>query len=174
MTVDVLDRYHPADSPRWPGVLGSLLSLAGLAIAGYLTYAHYDSASVLACPDRGIVNCAKVTTSSWSTIGGVPVAVLGLVYFAVMTVLQHPRAWRLRNRSVRTLRLVAATGGVAAALWLLYVELFRLDAICLYCTAVHLLAFLLFVVTALGSAALPADGPDSGREWLTATASVVE
>lgn len=35
-------------------------------------------------------------------------------------------------------------------LYLVYVELFRVDAICLWCTAVHVLTFLLFVVTLLG------------------------
>jgi uncharacterized membrane protein len=41
--------------------------------------------------------------------------------------------------------------GVGMILWLLYVELFKLDAICLYCTGVHVLTLLLFIATALGT-----------------------
>jgi uncharacterized membrane protein len=137
--------------PRWVPMLGSLLSVAGVGVAGYLTYAHYASPSVLACPDRGVIDCAKVTTSSYSSFHGLPVAVIGLGYFAAMAVLHHPRLWRQPHRSVRWGRLGLAGAGVATALWLLYVELFRLDAICLYCSAAHLVALALFVVTAFGT-----------------------
>jgi uncharacterized membrane protein len=48
-------------------------------------------------------------------------------------------------------------------LWLVYVELFRLDALCLYCTAVHVITVLLFITVALGTVAT---GPtlDDGHE----------
>jgi uncharacterized membrane protein len=139
-------------APRWASTAGTLIAAAGVVVAGDLTYAHYHGATVLACPDRGIVNCAKVTTSSYSVIAGVPVAVIGLAYFAVMVVLELPWSWRLPLAGLRGLRLAAAAAGAAMAIWLVYVELFRLDAICLYCTAVHGLALALFAVTALGAA----------------------
>jgi uncharacterized membrane protein len=141
--------------PRWEATAGTVVSLGGVAVAAYLTYAHYTSATVLACPEGGLVNCTKVTTSSYSVIAGVPVAVLGLVFFAVMTVIELPWAWRSPWPWLPTVRVLAAAAGVAMAIWLVYVELFRLDAICLYCTAAHCLAFALFVVTALGTAWSP-------------------
>jgi uncharacterized membrane protein len=48
---------------------------------------------------------------------------------------------------------------VATALWLIYAELFRIDAICLWCTAVHVLTLLLFISTVFGTVAT-ATGPD--------------
>ncbi len=128
-----------------------LLCLAGLAVAGYLTYAHYTTAKVLACSDRGLVDCAKVTTSSYSRVFGVPVSDLGLAFFVVMAALCNPWAWRSASRVVTRVRLLGATGGVLMILWLVYVELFRLDAICLYCTAVHVITVLLFIVVAFAS-----------------------
>jgi hypothetical protein len=56
--------------------------------------------------------------------------------------------------------LVAATSGVALVMWLVYVELFRLDAICLYCTAVHVITVLLFITIALGTVATAPTGDD--------------
>jgi uncharacterized membrane protein len=144
----------------WSAVVSGLLCLAGIAVAAYLTYAHYTTAKVLACSDRGLVNCAKVTTSSYSRIFGVPVSVTGLVYFLAMAALCNPWAWRSTNRLIRGLRLAASGAGVAMVVWLVYVELFRLDAICLYCTAVHVITVLLFITIALGTAATAAAGDD--------------
>ncbi len=144
----------------WSAVLSGLLCLAGIAVSAYLTYAHYTTAKVLACSDKGLVNCARVTTSSYSRMFGVPVAVTGLGYFLAMAALCSPWAWRSTNRFLRGLRLAAAGAGVATVVWLVYVELFRLDAICLYCTAVHVITVLLFVTVALGTAATAAAGED--------------
>lgn len=139
-------------APRWLPWAGLLMVLAGLAVASYLTAAHYTTPQTLACPETGIVNCAKVTTSSYSVVAGVPLAVLGLAFFAAMLPLQLPAAWRSRRRWLRWGRLLLAGSGILMVFWLVFVELFRLNAICLYCTAVHALTFLLFVQTAVGTA----------------------
>lgn len=87
-------------APRWAMVASSALSVAALAIASYLTAAHFSGSSTLACPDTGIVNCALVTTSSWSAIAGVPLALLGLVWAVAMTGLTLPWAWRSAKASI--------------------------------------------------------------------------
>jgi uncharacterized membrane protein len=139
------------------GVVGMILGLIGLAVAIYLTVAHYDSAKVLACPDTGVINCAKVTTSSYSMQLGIPLAVWGLGFFVVTLGFQNPWAWRSTQRWVRTGRLLLAGSGAIGALALIWVELFRLDAICLYCTAVHALSIVFFILTGLGTAATLVD-----------------
>ena len=161
---DVIDTGRPSGEPLshhrlwWPPAAGSILSLAGFAISGYLTFEHYTSSTSLTCPaSGGIVNCFKVTTSQYSKIGGVPVAVLGLVFFAVMAALQSPWAWRSRSPGLRIGRLAWSVVGVGTAVWLIYAELFKLDAICLWCTAVHAIAILLFAVTAFATAVTAED-----------------
>ena len=141
--------------PRWPGLAGTILSLLGLGVAGYLTYEHFTSSSTLACSDNGVVNCLKVTTSSYSVVGGVPVAVLGLVFFAVMLVLQLPAMWRRPEPAVRLSRLAWAVVGLGTVLYLLYAELFSIDAICLWCTSVHVLTLVLFGTTVFATSAYP-------------------
>lgn len=138
--------------PRWVPASALVLALAGLGVSVYLTVAHYTASVVLACPERGTVNCEKVTTSAQSEVLGVPVAVLGLAFFAVMAVLATPIAWRSASRGVRAVRMLGSAAGIAFVLYLIYTELFTLDAICLWCTAVHVLTFGLFVVTSLGTA----------------------
>ncbi len=121
---------------RQPLRLGALApALLGLAISIYLTVEHYTAATTLACPDSGAINCAKVTTSSYAHVAGVPVALAGALYFLVMVGLLSPPAWAMPG--VRPVRLAAAGIGMTAVIYLVWAELFRIDAICLWCTAVH-------------------------------------
>jgi uncharacterized membrane protein len=104
----------------------------------------------LACPDTGAVNCAKVTTSSQSEIFGVlPVADIGLAYFVVLTALCTPWAWRSARPELRWARLVAVAAGVGMVVYLLYAELFQIDAICIYCTVVHAVTVGLFAAVVM-------------------------
>ena len=119
--------------------------MLGLADSSYLTYTHFHPGALI-CKSGGTIDCAKVTTSSQSEIfGHIPVAVVGLVYFAVMTLLMTPWAWRMRNEWVHRFRLVATGGAMGMVIYLVAVEI-HLKAICEYCTGVHILNFLLFFV----------------------------
>jgi uncharacterized membrane protein len=134
-----------------------VLALTGLAVSAYLTVEHYSSATTLACPETGVVNCVKVTTSSYSTLAGVPVALLGLLFFTAMSILCAPVAWRASSPWVGRARLTGAAAGVAMVVYLVWAELFRIDAICLWCTVVHAVTVTLFAVLALGVAMRPQD-----------------
>jgi uncharacterized membrane protein len=57
---------------------------------------------------------------------------------------------------------VASVVGVLFALYLIWAELFRVDAICLWCTVAHLLAFVLMAVVLLGTAYLEPE-PEAAR-----------
>jgi uncharacterized membrane protein len=137
-------------TPAWAryGSLG--LSAAGLAISIYLTVDHFTTSPVLACPATATVNCQKVLTSPSAVVLGIPVAVYGLVFFVAMVALTVPAAWR--DDRLRRVRLGMCLVGVAAVVYLVGVELFVLDSICLWCTAVHVLTVALFGVLAFALA----------------------
>jgi uncharacterized membrane protein len=140
---------QPATTTMWLQVCTLLLSLGGLGISLYLTVAHYTTSMTLACPDTGVVNCEKVTTSPESVLFGVfPVAVLGLIFYLVMVTVNAPWAWRARWPVIRWVRAGSLIAGILFVLYLIYTELFTLDAICLWCTGVHVITFLLFALTA--------------------------
>jgi uncharacterized membrane protein len=117
-------------------------AVLGLAAAAYLTVEHFSSSSSLACPENATINCTKVTTSSYSHVLGVPVALAGLVYFVLMTLLVTPPAWARRRWDV--LRVVGGVAGIVSVFYLLWAELFEIDAICLWCTVVHVCTVWLF------------------------------
>ena len=141
-----------APTPRAVVWSSLVLSLLGLAVSAYLTFEHFTASKTLACSDTGAINCLKVTTSSYSKVAGVPVALLGLLFFAGMTALCLPAAWRATNPAVRRVRLAAASVGMASVLYLVWVELFRVDAICLWCTGIHVLTFVLFALVVMEAA----------------------
>lgn len=137
--------------PAWARWSSLVLAAMGLAISAYLTIEHYTTPSLLACPETGVVNCGKVTTSPESEFLGVPVALLGLLFFVPVVGMMTPWAWR-RDWLV-PIRLGALASGVLFVGWLVYAELFRIEAICLWCTGVHVVTVALFAVVLLGEAA---------------------
>ncbi len=139
------------------GLAALLVSVAGVLVAGYLTYEHFTAATSLACPDTGAINCVKVTTSQYSTFLGVPVAVLGLGFFSAMTVVCLPPLWRSRSPWLPRVRLAGAAVGVLFVCYLIWAELFRIDAICLWCTVVHVLTLVLFGILAVSQALRPVE-----------------
>ncbi|MFI5035874.1 MAG: vitamin K epoxide reductase family protein [Acidimicrobiales bacterium] len=140
--------------PRWAQVTTLALSLAGLAVSGYLTYTHFQP-QALVCSGTGVVNCAAVTTSAQSYFLGVPVAILGLAHYALMTALTTPWAWRARPYALHVARFVLGAGAMGFVLWLVGAELLIIDHVCLWCSAVHVVTFaLLVVLTRVGPAQL--------------------
>jgi uncharacterized membrane protein len=139
---------------RWAGgglpLTTLIVSLLGLADAAYLTYQHFSHASTFAgCSGNGTINCEAVTTSAWQYLFGthlLPVSVLGLAFFAFMTAVNSPWGWRAPWPAVHWARLASVVVGIALVLYLIWAELFRINAICLYCTGVHVLTFILFAL----------------------------
>lgn len=133
-------------APRWAAPVTLPLALLGLGLSTYLTYVHYAEPRALSCPDTGVVNCTKVTTSPESMLFGFfPVALAGALFFLVVTALMLPAAWRSASRLIGQLRLAAAIAGVGMVCYLVYVEAVEVKALCLYCTGVHVIMFALFV-----------------------------
>ncbi|MGD0743148.1 MAG: vitamin K epoxide reductase family protein [Acidimicrobiales bacterium] len=125
-------------------------SIAGIGIAVYLTLVEYTTAVPLSCPDTGPINCSAVLTSPESRILGIPVAVLGLVYFVAMLVSALPVFWRSRIPLVAPARLALAVGGIGFVCYFVYAELYEIGKICVWCTGVHILTFVIFVAVVTG------------------------
>jgi uncharacterized membrane protein len=101
------------------------VAVAGLAIAAYLTVVHYAGAEPVCAVAHG---CATVQESDYAQLAGIPVALLGLLgYVAILgSLARDGEAWR-------TATAFLALGGFGFSAWLTYVEVVRLDAICIWC-----------------------------------------
>jgi uncharacterized membrane protein len=132
--------------PRWAVWSTFILSLAGLGISIYLTITHFGGTSLLACTDKGPINCAAVTTSAQSYFLGIPVAMLGLFQYTAMSVLTSPWGWRREERWVQLGRFILGAVGMAFVLWLIVAEILIIGKICLWCTGVHVITFAIFII----------------------------
>jgi uncharacterized membrane protein len=152
----------PFSAPAWLQWTSLVLSLAGLGMSIYMTIAHYTSTNILVCSNKGYIDCAKVTTSPESMVFNVfPVAVLGLAFYVFMTAINTPWAWRSGIAAIWWARLVGIITGIGFVLYLIYAEVIQIGNLCLDCTTVHVITFLLFVVLIFAATMRPT--PDSAR-----------
>jgi uncharacterized membrane protein len=158
----VPDQMVQTGPAPWLQITTLLLALAGLGVSLYLTIAHFTQSTLAGCSESGLVDCTKVTTSAQSYVFGIPVAVLGLVFFLFAVAIMSPWAWQARRREIHLLRILSVVAAIGLVLYLIYAELFIIGSICLYCTSVHVITFALFVLVVIAAAAW---GLKPGRPW---------
>jgi uncharacterized membrane protein len=129
-------------------MLAALIALVGLFVALYLTLYKVGVIGELAC---SIGSCEAVQTSRWSTFLGLPVAAWGLVFYAsVLAMALAGLTERYEDSRSLALGMLALTAwGTLFSLWLTYLELFVIRAICQWCVISALLAIGLTVVSYL-------------------------
>jgi uncharacterized membrane protein len=112
------------------------------AIGLYMTWLRHEG-DIAPCVAGG-GGCAKVADSEYSEIFGVPVSALGAIGAAVVLLCAFSGASR-----ARAVGAAVAIGGAAFSLYLTFLELFVIDAICQWCVASAVCWCTLGVVEAL-------------------------
>lgn len=139
-------------------VLAAILSLAGIPIAGYLTWVHFDT-NALVC---GLGDCHTVQTSEFATVGSVPVALLGLaMYLLILGCMLAAMLNPDLEFSATLMAFGVALAGTIFAAYLTWIEIAVIHAICQWCVASAILTIVLTAVlgTALRRAFMaPVDG----------------
>jgi uncharacterized membrane protein len=118
------------------------LSLAGAGVAAYLTWVHYDL-SMLVC---GVGDCHTVQASPYATIGPIPIALLGLGMFLTVAALAVVR-WRAPVLSwpATFAAFMLSFCGVLYFVYLTYLEVAIIGAICQWCVLAAGLTFGVFI-----------------------------
>lgn len=120
----------------------ALLALAGVVVAGYLTWVHFDEAALVCVAGGG---CETVQESEYAEITGIPVAMLGLGAYVVLLGLIV-----LDSTPARLAAAMIALAGAVFSMYLLALQLFVIDAVCVWCLANDVvIAPALAVLTAL-------------------------
>ena len=121
----------------------AVLSLAGAIVSGVSLQRHYAKSATSFCDFGEKFNCDIVNRSEQSEVMGIPVAAIGVVGYAVLFVFST----FYRSRAETPIRLlVAATAGLAFALYLTYVEAYVLMTWCVLCLTSLALIFLISVL----------------------------
>jgi uncharacterized membrane protein len=138
----------PATSGRRPGLLPLVLvGSAGIGVlaAGYLSVVKLTGGLPACGPVQG---CETVALSQYSEVLGIPVALLGLAFSAVL--LSSAVVW-IRTERQRLLYATYALSlfGVAFVGYLTYLEIFVIHAICIWCVAYAVSVVTTFLATAM-------------------------
>ncbi|HWN19629.1 MAG TPA: vitamin K epoxide reductase family protein [Gemmatimonadales bacterium] len=134
----------------------ALLSLAGLFISAYLYLYKIGKIGSLACGTGG---CETVQLSPWSRIAGVDVALIGVLGYAGLLVLTLAALQPgLAGRHWPATLLAGLAGvGVLFTVYLTYLELFVIHAICRWCVASGFVILAILIVALLDLRRLPRD-----------------
>ena len=122
------------------------LAFIGVFVSIYLTLYKLGYIGTLQC---AIGSCETVNTSRWATFLGLPVAAWGLGFYvaAFGLCLLGIREENAESRGY-SLAIAGLTGwGVLFSGWLTYLELFVINAICIWCVTSAIIVLIMFLVS---------------------------
>ncbi len=146
---------------RWVPWLLAAVAYAGFVISLYLTFVHYRG---YVSPCYVVHGCEAVQTSKYSVILGVPVALLGTLFFGLMFYLAIGLLTGARVTLVRLYKVLAFVGALAI-IPLFLLQAIVLKALCTYCVATEMLMLAIWIVSFLLAAPGRSDEPlAAGRQ----------
>jgi uncharacterized membrane protein len=122
------------------------LALAGAVVSSVSLYHHYGTSATSYCDIGENFNCDIVNRSTFSTVAGVPVAMIGITGYLVVLTL----ATLYRNHASSAAMLaIGSLAGLGFALYLTYIEGFVLAVWCILCLSSLVLIFSIAVVSSV-------------------------
>lgn len=107
-----------------------MFSFLGLAISGLALHNHYSTGASSYCSFGDNFNCDIVNRSVYSVVAGVPVALVGMIGYALLALF----AWLTRRgNDQRGFMVAGALAGLGFSLYLTYVEKYILGTWCILC-----------------------------------------
>jgi vitamin-K-epoxide reductase (warfarin-sensitive) len=110
--------------------LVALLAVGGIVVSSVSLQHHYGTSKTAFCDIGENFNCDIVNRSAYSSIKGIPVALIGMLGYAALVGLAT--VYRER-RETPALLFLSALGGLAFASYLTYIEGWVLGAWCIMC-----------------------------------------
>lgn len=137
----------------WQVRVIQLLTIPGLLLA-YFLYLYHESYLIGVCEPSALFDCGQVSgpTSPWSAIGSIPIALIGLVGYAVIFLTTWLQDWIDFVDDYMPELMIALTGfAFIFTLGLTLLEAFVIHAFCQYCvySAVVVLAMFILAVSYL-------------------------
>ena len=124
-------------------IITAVISLVGVGVMAYLTYIHYESAERYFCDISGDISCSEVAQSAYSEILGIPVAILGIGYFALVFLLVLLN----KKREIFQLIFLLTLFVLVPSLYLSWVEFFMIKAFCVLCEASKVLMIAILAIS---------------------------
>jgi uncharacterized membrane protein len=129
-------------------IIAIVTAVIGLAVSTYLSVAKLANKDVLCFV--GASDCNIVNSSGYSMWRGIPVAILGVLGYVLILAILLILSKQKNESSVIMLALFSVTlFGMLYSLYLTYVEIFIIHAICPWCLTSATAMFVLFIISAI-------------------------
>jgi len=137
-----MGRFHKLDLLIYVFLI---LAVLGLADSAYLAAAYFSD-TPLVC--GSIPGCNEVASSPYSNVAGVPLSVMGLLFYAVSIV--GAFFYLIKRRTVyATLLALLTMIGFAASAYFIYIQVAIIQALCVYCVGSAIVATLMLIVASI-------------------------
>jgi len=133
-------------SPRWVFVTISVLAVIGIAVSSVSLYHHYGSSKSNFCDFGESFNCDIVNRSTYSSLFGIPVALIGILGYGILLALAT--VYRSKAETPAML-MIASTLGLGFAIYLTYIERFVLGTWCILCLSSFAMILLITVFSSV-------------------------
>jgi uncharacterized membrane protein len=124
------------------------IAILGLIDAAYLTIEKITSNKTMCLP--GLGDCWTVSNSQYSQVFGIPVASLGfLAYLSILMLIIFEEKFATRKDIILQATFGIALSGTIYSIYLTYLEIAVIKAVCPFCVISAIVMFILFVCTTL-------------------------
>jgi len=137
-----LTPLRPAQIPKWIPIVLIILTLVGFSDATYLTIEHYQNE----IPPCTIGGCESVLTSQYAVVAGLPISLIGAIYYLILTILLFIYLDFKREIFLRTALLVPVIGFLASA-GLMFIMFFIIKSFCPYCAVSAIVSSSIFIIS---------------------------
>jgi len=125
-----------------------ILALAGVIDTGYLTYEHYANIIPPCTFNRFLPflsDCGTVLNSPYAIMFGIPVALIGLVHYIVLSLITALAIFT--NKKIFWFWILfQVIFGATGSLYLMFIQFIILNSFCQYCTLSALISFIIFIL----------------------------
>lgn len=129
--------------PKWIPIAIILIALVGFSDATYVTVKHFQGV----IPPCAIGGCESVLTSSYSKILGIPVSLLGAIYYfiIILSIFLHLDT---KKEIFLKIPILMSVVGLIFSIYFMTVMVFVLKAICPYCIVSAITSTTIFIISA--------------------------
>jgi uncharacterized membrane protein len=132
---------------KWLYRVSLALAVLGLLVSIYMTIYKVTSNNAM-CLGSG--DCSTVNASRYSEVNGIPVAVFGVIgYLAILAVHYFENRNRFFKQNSTLMIFGMALTGFLFTVWLIYVEIALLKALCPFCVTSQTAMTIIFIIAVM-------------------------
>lgn len=127
--------------PKWIPIVILLLALVGFSDATFLTVKHFQGV----IPPCSIGGCESVLTSIYSNILGIPVSLLGAIYYFII-ILSLFIYFDSKKEIFLKIPIILSVFGFIVSIYFISIMAFVLKALCVYCLFSDIISTIIFIL----------------------------